>query len=153
MGQPAGIPQVAWASALGAGCLHGTCRCTSESSVIQGEDIANKRRHNLSIPSTVLLHLNTSTAPNLPIFPLKNAFPSSPRQAAPCPGDISPAVPLAEESFGRPSMTDMALALDFLLVFTAVLVGLHWAKKLVHPDCPWPNLFSLLQSIWFLDLS
>lgn len=150
VGQPAGTPEVAWASMTDAGCPQGTCWYTSESSMIQGEDIANKRLHNLSIPSTVLPHLNTSTVPNLSIFPLKNAFPSSPRQGASCPGDISPAVPLTEESFGRRCMTGVALALDFLLVFIAVLVGLHWVKKLVHPHCPWPNLFSVLQSICFL---
>lgn len=55
-------------------------RHSSESSMIQEEDTAKKKLHNLFIPSIVLLHLITSTAPNLSIFPPKNAFSSSSRQ-------------------------------------------------------------------------
>ena len=116
----------------------------------QGEDTGNKRLHNLSIPSTVLLHLNTSTAPNLSIFHLKNAFPTSPRQGAPCPGDISPAVLLTEESFGRPCTTDVALALDFLLFFNCSFGRSALSKKAGAPSLPMTKpVFCAMQHLIF----
>lgn len=124
---------------LDAGCLQGTCRYTSKSSIIQEENIANKW---LSLPSTVLLHLNSPTAPNLSIFPVKNTFSGSSRHGAPCPEDTSPAVPLTDQSFGRPCMADVALALGFSLVprMCANTSTRECDRLFVHPELLGDNL-------------